>query len=283
MKSLIGELPLTEKQAKCLGVKSYTKISPYLEKCCLIISANVSYENAAKDLKALTGIEVSAKTQQRLVHRRKFPLPTSQQEIQELSVDGGKVRLRTPLGEPCIWRDYKGIRIHEQVTEAFFQDNETLINWVNEQPLATPITCIGDGQDGIWNIISRIGESRARREILDWFHLKENLYKVGGSKKRLKKAEALLWQGKVEDSLKLFMELNNQGTKNFCEYLVKHRHRIVNYSYYSEEQICSVASGAVESAVKQIDRRTKISGAPWNQENVPQVLAHRCAYLNGLI
>jgi hypothetical protein len=140
---------------------------------------------------------------------------------------------------------------------------------VNKQPLATPITCIGDGHDGIWNIISKIGELTTRREILDWFHLKENLYKVGGSKKRLKKAEALLWQGKVEDSLKLFTELNNQGANNFCEYLSKHRHRIVNYSYYSEEQICSVASGAVESAVKQIDRRTKISGAQWNQENVP--------------
>ncbi len=48
-------------------------------------------------------------------------------------------------------------------------------------------------------------------------------------------------------------------------------------------QICSIGSGAVESAVKQIDRRTKISGAQWNIENVPQVLAHRCAYLNGLI
>ena len=105
-----------------------------MEKCCLIVSANVSYQNAAIDIKALTGIEVSAKTQQRLVHRRKFPLPQSQQEIQELSVDGGKIRLRTPLGEPCIWRDYKGIRIHEQVTEAFFQDNQALINWVNEQP-----------------------------------------------------------------------------------------------------------------------------------------------------
>lgn len=125
-----------------------------MEKCCLIVSANVSYQNAAIDVKVLTGIEVSAKTQQRLVHRQKFQLPQSQQEIQELSVDGGKIRLRTPLGEPCIWRDYKGIRIHEQV---------------------------------------------------------------------------------------------------------------------------------VESAVKQIDRRTKISGAQWLKENVAQVLAHRCAYLNGLI
>lgn len=283
MKSWIGELPLTGKQAKRLGVKSYTKISPYLEKCCLIVSANVSYQNAAIDLKVLTGIEVSAKTQQRLVHRQKFPLPQSQREIQELSVDGGKIRLRTPLGEPCIWRDYKGIRIHEQVTEAFFQDNQALINWVNEQPLSAPLTCIGDGHNGIWNIISQIGEATARREILDWFHLKENLYKVGGSNKRLKKAETLLWQGKVEETFKLFGELNTKVAKNFCAYLEQHRHRSVNYSYYSSEQICSVASGAVESAVKQIDRRTKISGAQWKQENVPQVLAHRCAYLNGLI
>lgn len=251
-----------------------------MEKCCLIVSANVSYENAAKDIKVLTGIEVSAKTQQRLVHRQEFPLPLPDKEIQELSVDGGKIRLRTSLGEPCIWRDYKGIRIHEQVTEAFFQENETLINWVNEQRLASPLTCIGDGHDGIWNIISQIGKPNSRREILDWFHLKENLYKVGGSKKRLKKAEAILWQGKVEDVLELFAELKTKVAKNFCDYLGKHRHRILNYSYYSSEQICSVASGAVESAVKQIDRRTKISGAQWNQENVPKVLAHRCAYLN---
>ncbi|MBE9008556.1 ISKra4 family transposase, partial [Fortiea sp. LEGE XX443] len=35
--------------------------------------------------------------------------------------------------------------------------------------------------------------------------------------------------------------------------------------------------------VKQIDRRIKISGAQWKLDNVPPVLAHRCAYLNGLI
>lgn len=59
--------------------------------------------------------------------------------------------------------------------------------------------------------------------------------------------------------------------------------RIVNYQYYQAEQICSIGSGAIESTVKQIDRRTKISGAQWKFDNVPQILAHRCAYLNGLI
>ncbi len=81
-----------------------------------------------------------------------------------------------------------------------------------------------------------------------------------------------------------------------CTYLEKHRHRIINYYYFQAEQICSIGSGSIESTIKQIvpvslsegaspkeNRRNKISGAQWKSENVPQVLAHRCAYLNGLI
>jgi len=63
-------------------------------------------------------------------------------------------------------------------------------------------------------------------------------------------------------------------------YLTKHRHRIVNYAYYQAEGI-SIGSGAVESTVKQIGQRIKLSGAQWKKDNVPQVLKYRCAYLNG--
>ncbi len=35
--------------------------------------------------------------------------------------------------------------------------------------------------------------------------------------------------------------------------------------------------------VSYFRKRCKISGAQWNQRNVPQVLKHRCAYLNGLL
>ncbi len=49
------------------------------------------------------------------------------------------------------------------------------------------------------------------------------------------------------------------------------------------EQLCSIGSGAVESAVKQIDRRTNISGAQWKAETVQQILQLRCAYLNGML
>jgi hypothetical protein len=252
--------------------------------CCLRVSANVSYQHAQEDVELFTGIRVAAKNQQRLVHRQNFEMPDIQKPVEELSVDGGKIRLRTAEGEPCTWQEYKGISLHSAcVTGAFFQDNSALVEWINNQPLDSPVTCLGDGHDGVWKIISEIAPNSERREILDWYHLMENLHKVGGSVKRLRQARTQLWHGLVDAAIALFSDLTTKPAQNFINYLNKHRHRIVNYQYYQAEQICSIGSGFVESAVKQIDRRTKISGAQWNKENVPQVLAHRCAYLNGLL
>jgi len=39
----------------------------------------------------------------------------------------------------------------------------------------------------------------------------------------------------------------------------------------------------VESAIKQIGARIKISGAQWNVDSVNQILSVRCAYLNSLL
>lgn len=117
---------------------------------------------------------------------------------------------------------------------------------------------------------------------MDWYHLNENLQKVGGSIKRLCQAEAYLWKGQVDETIALFIDMKQKQAQNFCLYLEKHRDRIVNDAYYQAEGICSIGSGAVESAIKQIDRRVQISGAQWQAENVPQILAHRTAYLNEL-
>lgn len=282
LKSTLGTLKVTTQQAKQLGVESHRQLSPHLENCCLRLSANVSYEQAANDLCYLTGVRVAAKTQQRLVQRQSFASPATEDKLKEVSVDGGKVRLRTALGEPCAWKDYKAVT-GDGAVMASYRDNKALVEWVNQHQLATPLTALGDGHDGIWNIIAQIGVEDSRREILDWYHLVENLHKVGGSLKRLNQAQALLWQGDIDAALALFDGLQKPSAKNFCRYLRKHRHRIINYDYYQREQICSIGSGAIESAIKQIGRRVKISGAQWNKENVPQVLAHRCAYLNGLI
>ena len=226
-------------------------------------------------------MSISASTQKRLVQRHNFSEIECDREIEEISVDGGKVRLRTETkGEACIWKDYKAICIDRELKIARLGENEVLIDWVNHQKLAKPLTCLGDGHPGIWKIVREFTCPGERREILDWFHLVENLHKVGGSLKRLSQAKTLLWQGKIDETLTLISPLKSKKAQNFCQYLETHRHRIVNYDYYQTENICSIGSGAIESTIKQIDRRLKISGAQWNESNVSQVLKHRCAYLN---
>ena len=250
---------MSEKQAQVLEVKAHTRWSPYLEQCCLLLSANESYERTAEDIQVLTGVSVSHSTQQRLVQRQSFARPQVEQAVDEMSLDGGKVRLRTPLGQPSEWRDYKAVNLHEQGVGAFFQDNPGLVTWVNAQPLSSCLTCLGDGHDGIWNLYADIGSKSQRREILDWYHLVENLGKVGGSQQRLDAVQALLWRGDVEGAMGQFNEWQPERVSIFIAYLDKHRHRIVNYAYYQAEGI-SIGSGAIEATIKQIGRRIKLSG-----------------------
>jgi hypothetical protein len=107
----------------------------------------------------------------------------------------------------------------------------------------------------------------------------ENLHKVGGSIRRLKRVENYLWQGFIDDAIALLSQLTKKPAQNFKNYLRKHRSRIADYQLYQELGIC-IGSGSVESWIKQIASRVKIVGAQWNSKNVPQILKLRCAYLN---
>jgi hypothetical protein len=90
----------------------------------------------------------------------------------------------------------------------------------------------------------------------------------------------LLWQGNVNAAIEQFERCHFEEAQRFVAYLNKHRTRIPNYEYLHQEGF-SIGSGEVESAIKQIGRRVKISGAQWDAKNVSQLLKHRCAYLNG--
>lgn len=74
----------------------HSQLSPDLEACCLRVSANVSYQRAAEDIEYFTGVQVSKSVQQRLVHRQDFTLPQAESTVEELSVDGGNIRIRCP-------------------------------------------------------------------------------------------------------------------------------------------------------------------------------------------
>jgi hypothetical protein len=282
----LGILHLQSAQLKRLAVAPRARLSPLLEKCCLRVCANESYQNAQADLKALIGIEIGHSSLHRCVQRQDFAVSEPLEMIEAVSIDGGKVRLRAQQkGQASNWRDYKAVRLNCTYFGAWFQDNASLSAWVNAQRLSQPLVCLGDGHDGIWNLFKDIAIPQQRQEILDWFHLKENLFKVDGSLNRIRQAEALLWHGEIEAAKGLFTYCRRQQAKNFCAYLDHHRSRIVNYAYCQTMLLKSIpiGSGAVESAVKQIDHRLKLSGAQWKAENVNQMLTLRCVYLNGAL
>jgi len=263
-------------------VKKGSRLSPNLEKCCLLLVGNESFANAERDLKMLTGIYVPHSTQHRLLERYKLLPPETTEKVEALSIDGGNVRLRTHEGEERVWRNYKAVKLHGQVAAAFFQNNADLVVWVNSQLQSEVITCLGDGHDGVWNLFNQIGTTEQRREVLDWYHLRENLHKVGGSLKRLRRVESQLWQGSTVEAIAEFVGVRAKESKNFQNYLRKHQSRIPDYQNYQNQGI-DIGSGSVESLIKQIGARIKIVGAQWNEKNVPQILRLRCAYLNNEI
>jgi len=93
--------------------------------------------------------------------------------VSEVSVE--KVR---PQGEPkqgCHWRDYKAVRLQGIYYGLFFDDNQCLIDYVNFNPDQS-IGLFRDGHAGAGRMVAT---PQTRWEILDWYHLKENLSKVG--------------------------------------------------------------------------------------------------------
>jgi len=176
----VGIIPLTEKQAERLELASRTRISPLLEKCCLRVSANESYQKAEGEIEALTGMKVGHTTLHRLVERAEFSLLDAKSAVMEVSVDGGKIRLRKETSVGSHWLEYKAVRLQGIYYNAAFADNQFLIDWINSQNLVNPLVCLGDGHSGVWKLISELATPQTRFEILDWYHLCENLYKVGG-------------------------------------------------------------------------------------------------------
>ncbi|EDX82914.1 hypothetical protein S7335_92 [Synechococcus sp. PCC 7335] len=169
----------------------------------------------------LTGRRVGHSTQQRLVHRQSLGRANAHSSVEELSVDGSKIRLRSAKGKACEWRDYKAIKLHQQVIAASFRDNLALTDWTNQQPLAERVRCLGDGHDGVWNIVAEIGTSTQRREVLDWYHLMENLAKVDSSSTQLIDLEELLWEGKVAAAIAKLEGCCDGHAQQFMGYLKK--------------------------------------------------------------
>ncbi|AMW28643.1 hypothetical protein H6G58_22810 [Arthrospira platensis FACHB-971] len=153
---------------------------------------------------------------------------------------------------------------------------------MNAQPLGEQFTCLGDGHEGVWNIVSEMGTSQQRMEVLDWYLIMENANKVQGTPAQQSQMRALLWRGETQKAIEYLRPEPCRGATGFINYLKHHQTRIIDYQA-GQEAGQSIGWGRVESLVKQIGMRVKLPGAQWRRENVPKVLRHRCAYLNGAL
>ena len=271
---------LGPKQATQLALTPRVRHSPYLEQCCVRMCAKASYRQAETDIAMLMGIQVSAKTQERMVKRVTLPEATSERPVSEMALDGGMVRVRTPKGEPSEWRQYHAIRLNrEGIGMAWFKAPTSLLAWVTTLPITTLMYALGDGHCGIWSLFAQMSVPGMMDEILDWFHLKENLYHVDTTLETLESIASLLWEGKLSQAKTALNALDTDTARRFIAYLERHASRIPNYRYYQMEGL-PIGSGPVESWVKQIDARLQLTGAQWNTDSLPQMLKLRCAYLN---
>jgi len=60
----------------------------------------------------LAGVRVSAKMQEQMVKRATLPEVNPESPVDELTLDGGMVRVRTPKGQARAWRQYHGLRVN---------------------------------------------------------------------------------------------------------------------------------------------------------------------------
>jgi hypothetical protein len=66
-----------------------------------------------------------------------------------------------------------------------------------------------------------------------------------------------LWQGQIEPIQALFNNLRGTQVKMFFEISEKHRTRIINYSYYQAEKLCSIGSGSIELLLNRLEQGLK--------------------------
>jgi hypothetical protein len=71
-----------------------------MELCCLQMGAKASFVQASQDVERLTGVKISAKSVERIVARNPIAADGPEDEVSEMALDGGMVRLVSPPGEP---------------------------------------------------------------------------------------------------------------------------------------------------------------------------------------
>jgi uncharacterized protein UPF0236 len=153
---------------------------------------------------------------------------------------------------------------------------------------ASRCVVLGDGSAWIWNTAAELFPQAI--QILDRFHAKEHLSKVGKviyrdneqGKKWIQRRYDELDEGRLKCLLKA---LDRQAAKyeealECAEYIRNNRHRM-RYPEFHEQGLCT-STGVVEAGCKVvIGTRLKRAGMHWTVRGANAIIALRCSKLSG--
>lgn len=204
------------------------------------------------------------------------------------------------------WQEAKGFRIyllgdehiihiaswHQIQDEAQFgKDLALAASRVDQQSVR--IALLGDGAGWLWKHMTSCFPKG--REILDYYHCAEHIYKVAKAQYGEKSEKALHWVqsticrlfyaevGNVIGGLRRIKpkdDIAKEEIRKLIVYLTNNRERV---HYQSDRKGgYPIGSGGIESANKFIcHTRMKRSGAWWVEETGNEMLRIRCAIYNG--
>lgn len=147
------------------------------------------------------------------------------------------------------------------------------------------VIVIADGAHWIWNICKELFPDAI--EILDYYHLKENVYEYYKvlykddeikAKKEAKKIIKMIDKGKVISKIleKIpIIENRTETVVNLPNYIDNNKNRI-NYVQYKNQNY-DIGSGVIESGNKNvIQHRLKQTGMKWLNDSVQSIATLRC-------
>jgi len=204
------------------------------------------------------------------------------------------------------WQDAKGFRIyllgkdriihvaswHQIQNEAEFgKDLAVAASRIRQDSVR--IALLGDGADWLWKHMKDCFPKG--RQILDYYHCAEHIYKVAKAHYGERSVQGLQW---VEGTIsRLFfsevgnviaglgrMKAKNSDVQEEIRKLIVYLNNNIEKIHYRGDRIGGypIGSGGIESAHKFIAHtRMKRSGAWWIKENGNEMLRIRCAIYNG--
>lgn len=296
--------------------------SPRVLAIALYAGAHLPYEEA-ESLLAKVGLSLSDNTLQRLMRSHggawaterqrearaygdlaASPVPGGRPERLYLMVDGFKAQCHDGWREPRVGVVFETAQARADeagqppearrlsLVSALADADETMAQLACEAARrglwsAREVVLVADGASWIWDRLPSLVPMGTRVvEVLDWYHLVENLAKAaravhgeGGGERCLERLKTAAWVGQVAHLARLLGHLRDRlpdgdrrrEVANVLDYVRRHRQRI-NYQKLQLEGY-HVGSGQVESACKRLGQRVKGAGMRWSHGGLNAVLA----------